>query len=440
MFSLRFSIVQFAICILHLAICSALHISAADEARKVVIPFDFASAWDDGRYGGIVGEMIWKKLDREGGFVLPETMQDVRDTCERIGFKPAADTPLEKVKKAVREDFDAQIGIWGSVERVGGTDGEIYDLAIQCVDFSRNPPKVIYQVKARTKSVSEIPHLYVKQMLDALYERKPLGPPPPDPLAEENWAKNPNLIPGGDFQTGVGGVPKGWEKVAGQQREPLGKLVKWVPEKENPSNKFIRFEFPQIVGDNEGVMYYSEPFPVEEGATYRFQCRFRTDGPLVKVFIKCYAEERTAYQEEKGSGLGVQGSGSNNPQSAIRNPHSSTSPHPSPLQAPTEGWSGEGISYQRREVYRAQMQLKGPKNYWHTHTQDFTPKHTKYAPRWGRVMLYAYVGAGTVEFDDVVVKQIVPPSPGQKQKQRRHSAASKVTIEEMQENERRGEK
>jgi hypothetical protein len=51
-------------------------------------------------------------------------------------------------------------------------------------------------------------------------------------------------------------------------------------------------------------------------------------------------------------------------------------------------------------------------------------------------MLYAYVTAGVVEFDDVVVKKIVPAvtSPP---KVRRHSMETNVTIEEMQENERR---
>ena len=71
-------------------------------------------------------------------------------------------------------------------------------------------------------------------MLDAFYGRKPGGPPVIDPAIEENWKKNPNLVVGGDFQSGSGGVPRGWEPVAGQNREPLGNLVRWVPEAGNP--------------------------------------------------------------------------------------------------------------------------------------------------------------------------------------------------------------
>ena len=46
---------------------------------------------------------------------------------------------------------------------------------------------------------------------------------------------------------------------------------------------------------------------------------------------------------------------------------------------------------------------------WHVHTEQFTPRHTHFTPRRGRVMLYAYGSAGIVDWDDVVVKQIAPP-------------------------------
>ena len=77
--------------------------------------------------------------------------------------------PAADVGKIVVRDFDAQIGIWGSVERVAGHEEDVYDLVIKCVDFSvPKQPKTIYQCNARTKTVSEIPHLYVRQLLDAL--------------------------------------------------------------------------------------------------------------------------------------------------------------------------------------------------------------------------------------------------------------------------------
>ncbi len=181
--------VQFAICNLQFAICNFFLLSLfafpalAAGSKKVVIPFDFVSDFDQGRYGQMLGEAIWKKLSRQGGFVIPESMLEVRDYCTSHKLKPSPETDLEKMRQIVEGDFDAQIGIWGSVERAPGADGEIYDLVIKCVDFSARPrPKVIYESKARTRSVSEIPHVYVAQMLDALYGRKPGAPPAPIPL------------------------------------------------------------------------------------------------------------------------------------------------------------------------------------------------------------------------------------------------------------------
>jgi hypothetical protein len=382
--------------------------------QKVVIPFDFVSKFDQGRYGQMVADSIWKKLEREGGVIIPDSMGDVRDLCTANGRKIGPDTPLSEVGDVVRRDFDADVGIWGSVERAPGAEWEIYDLVIKCVDFSAQPePKVVYEVSTRTNSVSEIPHLYVKQMLDKLYDRQPGGRPPVDPIAEENWKNNPNLVKGGDFQQGAGGSPvgwaKGWEGGFVGQYEPVGNVVKWIPEAGNPQNRVIRFTMDAALADNTGVPYYSDPFPIEEGAKYRFQCRWRTTGSAVKVFIKCYDEVATEYT----------------PGSAAR---------PSPTR------SGKYVpeSSQLRECYRSQQNLYGPANTWNTQTQDFTPKHTKYTPRWGRVMLYAYHPAGTVEFDDVVLKQIIPASPSETKKERRHSMASDVTIKEMEENEQRG--
>ena len=389
---------QFAILIPVFAALAATAI--AQDQKKVLIPFDFVSKFDDGRTGQILGDMIWKRINADGGFILPESMQDVRDYCQSHHVQPSPDDPLEKIQKIVKNDFDAQIAVFGSVERAPGAEGEIYDLAVKCVDFSAAAePKVIYQVKARTKSVSEIPHLYVKQMLDALYHRPPEQARTSDPAAEANWIKNPNLVVGGDFQTGAGGMPKGWESVAGQKREPLGKLVQWVSEDGNPQNKIIRFTFDKAVAEEEGVMYYCDHFPIQEGATYRFQCRWKSNGPSAKVFIKCYDDVSTTYKKDTGN---------------------SSTPA------------------QRREVYRSQQNFKGPENTWNTHTEDFTPTHTRYSPKWGRVMLYAYLRPGVVEFDDVVVKQILPPPPIL-DKEPRQSLGTRVTDKDIEEDQRRSD-
>jgi len=409
----RASVLFLPLCVGFVLCFGATTARATDPEQKVVVPFDFVSKFDDGRYGEMVGDMLWKKLSKQGRFIIPEAMSDVRDYCSNHSLKPSPDMDLNKMKQIVRGDFDAHIGIWGSVERAPGEEKEIYDLVIKCVDFSAKPePKVIYEVKARTNSVSEIPHLYVKQMLDALYERKPGSKPGLDPIAEENWKKNPNLVVGGDFERGSHGIPKGWDKLCGEPREPIGRQVQWLAEQGNSGNRVIRFNLSKDVAEFTGLMYYSEYFAVQEGATYRFQCRWRSNGPAVKVFVKCYDDERSEFREENR--LGSAGAGKN-----LR--------------------KGDyvGSETMRREVYRSQQNLKGPTNTWNTQTEDFTPQHVKYSPKWCRVMLYAYITAGVVEFDDVVVKQIVPASSSVQNKTRRHSKETKITLQEMEENERR---
>ena len=51
--------------------------------QKVVVPFDFESKFDEGRYGQMIGDMIWTKLHKQGGFIIPEAQQETRDWCER---------------------------------------------------------------------------------------------------------------------------------------------------------------------------------------------------------------------------------------------------------------------------------------------------------------------------------------------------------------------
>ena len=381
--------------------------------EKVIIPFDFVSNFDDGDYGRRVGEGIWVRLDKEGLAIIPDSMYDVRDLCKANGVKLGPDTPLGEVRRVVTGLFGADVGIWGSVERVPGHEWDVYDVVMKCVDFTTAEPKVIYDRKGRTQVVSEIPHVYREEMLDALFGREPGAPEPLNPVAEENWRRNRNLVIG-DFERGADGVPAGWAAVGGQQREPLGGLVSWAPEHGNPDNKVIRFTFDKGVGNSSGVTYYSDWFPVQEGAKYRFQCRYRTNGPKIIVFIKCYSEMGSEYQANRNEG--PEGPGGTRLAASAYLPQEA----------------------QRRECYRSQQNLGGPKNVWNEHTQDFTPRHTKYVPRWGRVDLYSYLGGGVVEFDDVVLKQILPPSPSDLKKDPRHSMESTITMKEIEENERRG--
>ena len=44
---------------------------ASDPPKKVVIPFDFESKFDNGEYGQTIGDMLWAKLHRQGASSFP---------------------------------------------------------------------------------------------------------------------------------------------------------------------------------------------------------------------------------------------------------------------------------------------------------------------------------------------------------------------------------
>lgn len=386
---------------------AAVALEPAEEPARVVIPFDFESKFDDGRYGAQIGDLIWKKLERAGGFIIPEAMLDVRQWSERNNFKPNNQTSIAKLKEIVVGDFGADIAICGKVERAEGFELDVYDIWIKVVDFSSDEPRVVFNEQARTKTVSEIPHVYVKRALDVLYGRGPEAVAKVDAAAEKRWQEGANLVKG-DFEQGAT-KPLGWD--------PLPKYVTRVSTGQTDAspNRVIRFRFPESVAATTGVLYYSDFFPVVENATYRFQCRWRTTGSAAKVFIKCY--------DELPAKLGNR----DDPAATQLSPKAQRSPtktrQPVPSTTPTER--------HRREVYRNQQNLKGPTKIWNTQTEDFTPKHTQYSPRWGRVMLYAYWPAGAVDWDDVIVKQIRPPTAPPNAKVRRPSLETKVRSDEL---------
>ena len=69
---------------------------ASAPTKKVVIPFDFESKFDNGEYGQTIGDMLWARLHRQGGFVIPESMQDVTSGASGLTRSPGPGPPLRK--------------------------------------------------------------------------------------------------------------------------------------------------------------------------------------------------------------------------------------------------------------------------------------------------------------------------------------------------------
>ena len=383
--------------------------------KKRVVMFDFESLWDadqESRYGQIMGNMFWMKINRENRikveFVIPDSMISVRNVCTMLGFRPNPDTPLDDMKEIVTKTFNSDIGIWGKIERVDRDVLEIYDFWLKVVDFSFDPPKIIYQVdRTRTDAIAEVTGIYVRQAMEKLYDKQ-ARTKEENAKIEENWVKNPNLVIGGDFESVQRGIPVGWETHCAQHREPIGRLVRRIVDPDDPKNHILHTEFDAGIAEGFGLMYYSKPFPIEETATYRLQIRFkRTAAAHPILFVKCYDTIDTTFR---------------------------TGP-----DAFKEGFDDKS-GQQTREVYRSQQMLYHyPYGQWYTHTEDFTPRHTRFSPKLGRIMLYGYHGAGVIQYDDIIVKKIKEPDAEElRAKVLRHSLGTKVTLKEMEENERRG--
>ena len=84
-------------------------------------------------------QMALERAEREGGIIIPDTMLDVRDLCATNNRKITPESPLAEGGEVVRKDFDADVGIWGSVERAPGAQADVYNVVIKCVDFSQTP-------------------------------------------------------------------------------------------------------------------------------------------------------------------------------------------------------------------------------------------------------------------------------------------------------------
>ena len=233
---------------------------ASDAPKKVVIPFDFESRFDNGEYGQTIGEMLWAKLHRQGGFVIPESMQDVRDWCQRNKMIPGPETTLEKMKEIVVKEQAGDIGIWGKVERVQGYETDVYDLWINVADFSVDPPALdLPEEGPHPDRQRDPPHL------------RQGGPRPPlrphragrrgsRSRAPEAMGARPRISSRAISSKAAAHRPAG---------TPCPTMSPGSPRKartRKPATGSSASRMNEDVAGSTGVLYYSNFFPVEEGS------------------------------------------------------------------------------------------------------------------------------------------------------------------------------
>jgi hypothetical protein len=121
------------------------------------------------------------------------------------------------------------------------------------------------------------------------------------------------------------------------------------------------------IADNNGLACVSTWIPVDAGKKYRFSCRYLSQGPIARLFLKGFALKPDQYGDK------------HDPEAV------------------------------RREYYRAQVAPRGKNNAFQLIEMDFTPnslKPTDPKIQWMRVDLYVYLKPGIIFFDDITMKKL----------------------------------
>lgn len=208
-----------------------------------------------------------------------------------------------------------------------------------------------------------------------------------DPAVEKVWAERPNLVQDPGFEDGPRqqkGKAENWGAILGADRyappvlesagaEKLGEDRVAVVSKglagvvTEQAGYCLMMRMSKNVAENNGLACESIWIPVENGAKYRFGCKYHSTGPVPRLFLKGFAEQGDQFGDKK------------DPEAT------------------------------RREFYRCQVLPRKANEEWEKIEMDFTPeplKATYPKIQWLRIDLYIYLSPGDVFFDDVSLKKI----------------------------------
>lgn len=332
----------------------------AEKPKVAVFPI---SGGADQTMRDKVGLSLRMKLDRSGTY-------DVIDGPTMADFASAADGPItlaatpDKLKALVTEEKPV-ILIWGEMEG----SGDANTLKLKIVDLRDASPSP-REITKSWKEPTEV-RFALEQILQTLRGMKPFEHPneislTDDPRARELWAKNPNLVINGDFaQAGH------WDAIYQSELYPV-QISSKLPEtdkvnifripdpKTGAIHNVLAMKLSLECAQNNGMACLSDLIKIEPNTRYRLSFRYKSDGPSLHVFVKGYTR--------------------------------------------TQNIKGEMTE---REVYRRQVPPSGATGgKWVTVVDDMNPQHVAFPVQFLRVDLYAYLGEGTVMFDDVVLKNV----------------------------------
>jgi hypothetical protein len=222
-------------------------------------------------------------------------------------FTPRFSSRPEEIAKFIRDNFHADVAIWGKIEDLGK---ERYRLFIKGVDLRQDATKLAIEKTYDCSNIREIP-VNMDVSLDTFLgiER----PPEEDYHLDESWRKRPNLCKNGGFEDGKDS-PANWERVNGLTTfwvdgvSPHGKCLMidtdvLCSQYDEWNEKFFKGALASLapkklptkepkydtVGGTKGSHVYSDPIPVTPGMTYRVDVDIKGPPTNSKIFVKGYA-------------------------------------------------------------------------------------------------------------------------------------------------------
>jgi hypothetical protein len=207
-----------------------------------------------------------------------------------------------------------------------------------------------------------------------------------NPAVEKRFAANPNLVTDPDFAAAAKDkktTEAAWDAILGPNHyapplltaekalqlgeDQVAVVPRSVADAREKNGYCLMMRMSKNVAESNGLACESTWIPVTAGKKYRFTCRYYSQGPTARLFLKGFAYKPDQYGDK------------NDPEAV------------------------------RREYYRAQVAPRNKNSGFELIEMDFTPsslKPTDPKIEWMRVDLYVYLHPGTIFFDDIVMKKL----------------------------------
>jgi len=352
----RWSILLVVMLITRIAWCAE---SSSDDAVKPRVLFLPLTGDASDKLREDAGFALRAKLDRTKLYEVIDGFA-VNDLMNALADPIAADASDEQMR-TLGSDADAQLVAWGSLTGSGPWTWQMKVLDVRQPGASKNIEMNVEEKQdfrfAAEHVVEAFPgvrsHTYVTEESVTL-----------DETSQRLWEANPNLLPEGDFSK-----PESWFALYLKEKynPPVStvlpdedKVVTYEEGEGENKNAMLAMKLSRWCAENPGLACISREIAIEPTTRYRLSFRYKSDAPVLHVFVKGYTR-------------------------------------------------GKNIAGQEalREVYRRQVPPSGATDgKWVTVLDDLNPQHVAFPVEFLKVDLYAYASPGMVLFDDVILKAV----------------------------------